>query len=118
MFGFGDEEPFGFGDEPMTADASGAAAGAFDFSDLDAALESSMAAAAAAGPTRHAASTAPQVQQEQGAGTCVGPAVGPLLPEFYLYAEEEPGSRWWWCPWGPTQGGWKEGKRTSSYISV
>ena len=87
-----------WGDEASSGTNAAAADAAFDFGDLNAALEAvgSTAAAATAAAKPAATKTAKQSQQQQAAGGCsagtAGPAYDaarPSLPAFYLYSEPE-----------------------------
>ena len=119
IFGFGDDDDDGFsvatgfcadGQRQPNSNEGGCGGGAFDFSDLDAALEASAAEAAAATEERlqklreeadASSGTVPapsdgglSLRPEPEVPTCVAIPCGATparpLPEFFLYAEEEP----------------------------
>ena len=133
-FGFGDDDDDSFGLDictPVLAkQGSGKDGGAFDFGDLDAALDLAAMAAESTAARRKAAARETSEEQEGHGGaaksgnssgaagegapaavsypTCVvvGEPLPPILPEFYLYAEEEPAGAVHWGGSGCTGGTW------------
>ena len=126
-FGFGDDDDDSFSLDicaPVPAkQASGKDGGAFDFGDLDAALDMAASAAESASARRRQAVAPGTLEGQEGHGgtakpgnssgaagegapasaavsppTCVvaGEPLPPILPEFYLYAEEEPAGAVHW----------------------